>query len=41
MHKSFFAIAVFCLTAFAQDITLSKDSIRIYNSLAMSFADEV
>jgi hypothetical protein len=41
MHKSLFAMAVLCLTVSAQDITVSKDSIRVYNNLAMSFADEV
>jgi hypothetical protein len=41
MYKSFFAIAALCAAAFAQDITLSKDSLRIYNNPMMSSADGV
>jgi hypothetical protein len=41
MYKSFFAGAALCLTAFAQDITVSKDSIKVYNNLVMSSADGV
>jgi hypothetical protein len=41
MHKSFLAITALCAAAFAQDITVSKDSIRVYNSLISSYADEI
>jgi hypothetical protein len=30
-----------CLIASGEDLTVSKDSLRVYNNLAMSFADEV
>jgi hypothetical protein len=41
MNKLFFAIAVLCLAVSAQDLTVSKDSIQVYNNLFSSYADEV
>jgi hypothetical protein len=41
MNKSFLAFLVFCSIISAQEITLSKDSLRIYNNPMMSSADGV
>jgi hypothetical protein len=38
---TFIAILAFGFTAFAQDLTVSKDSIQVYNNLFSSYADEV
>jgi hypothetical protein len=41
MNKFFCAIAALVLAAFAQDITVSKDSIQVYNNFVSSYVDEV
>jgi hypothetical protein len=41
MNRSFLAIQLFCAFACAQDITISKDSLRIYNNPMSSSADEI
>jgi hypothetical protein len=41
MNKIPFAVLVFCLMAFAQDLTVSKDSIWVCNNPVSSFADAV
>jgi hypothetical protein len=41
MNKIPFTVLVFCLMAFAQDLTVSKDSIQVYNNPVSSFADAV
>lgn len=41
MQKSFLAFLVFCSVISAQGITVSKDSIQVYNNPIMSFADEI
>ena len=38
---TFIAALAFCLIATAQDLTVSKDSLRIYNNPMMSSADEI
>lgn len=41
MHKSFFTVLAFFSLISGQDITVSKDSIQVYNSPLSSYADEV